>query len=347
MKPGLWRAGDLAEALGCLLIGSAGIELSGVAPMEEADSSHLTFLANPKYRKHLESCRAGGIIISPEETTPQGVLRFETPKPYLAFLRALELFYPNSGTGVPIGIHPMAAISPAAKIGKEVRIGPFVQVEAGAVIGDRVTLFSGSFVGIDSVIGDDSVLGVGVVIRHEVTLGRKVVIGDGSVIGWDGFGYAPDETGFHKIPQVGTVEIADEVELGANCCVDRATVGATRIGKGSKLDNLIQVAHGVQIGENTVIAAQVGISGSTRIGSGVMIGGQAGFIGHIEIGDRMIIGAQAGVTKSWDIHGMVSGYPARVQMEEMRIEVGQNQLPELLKRVRKLELELKKPDADK
>jgi len=173
-------------------------------------------------------------------------------------------------------------------------------------------------------------------------VGNRVVIGDGTVIGFDGFGYAPSEAGFEKIPQVGAIVIEDDVEIGANSCVDRATIGTTRIGKGTKLDNLIQIAHGVHIGENTVIAAQTGISGSASIGSGVMIGGQAGFAGHIEVGDRMMVGAQAGVTKDWDIKSLISGYPARPHGEAMRIDASSNQLPELLKRVKALEEEVSK-----
>ena len=167
-----------------------------------------------------------------------------------------------------------------------------------------------------------------------------MIIGDGTVLGFDGFGFIPDSSGWLKIRPVGTVVIGDDVEIGANCCVDRATVGATRIRRGTKLDNLIQIAHGVQIGEDTAIAAQTGISGSTRIGSRVLLGGQVGMIGHIDIGDDMIVGAQAGVTKSFDFKGMISGYPARPQMEAMRIDASVKKLPELLKRIKELEKKL-------
>jgi UDP-3-O-[3-hydroxymyristoyl] glucosamine N-acyltransferase len=218
-----------------------------------------------------------------------------------------------------------------------VRIGAFVELCCGVKIGSGTVLYSGSYVGQNSIVGDNTVIGIGAIIRHEVTIGNHVVVGDGSVIGFDGFGNIPTTSGFIKIPQVGTVEICDDVEIGANCCIDRAAVGATRIGRGCRLDNLIQIAHGVQIGEHTAIAAQTGISGSTRIGSGVLMGGQSGLTGHIEIGDGMIVGAQAGVTKSFDIKGMISGYPARPQMKAMRIEAAMNKLPELLKRVRALE----------
>jgi UDP-3-O-[3-hydroxymyristoyl] glucosamine N-acyltransferase len=342
MKGVVWTTGKLAEALGCELKGRADIELNRVAPLTEAGQNDLTFLANARYRDQLESCRAGAILIAPNESTPPDIARLESSQPYSLFRKALELFYPNTKFDAPIGIHPSAVIHPTAVIGSGVGIGPFVEIAPKTVIGDRTIIFGNSRIGRDSRVGADCRIGVNVSIRHEVTLGDRVVIGDGSVIGFDGFGYAPEVDGFHKIPQVGTVEIEDDVEIGANSCIDRATIGSTRIGKATKLDNLIQIAHGVHIGSNTVIAAQAGVSGSTDIGSGVMVGGQAGFVGHITVGDKMIIGAQAGVTKPVDIKGMVSGYPARPQMEAMRIEAAQGRLPELLRRVRELEQRLDK-----
>jgi len=341
----VWNAGPLAEALECRLIGDAGVQLNGVAPIEEATPSQITFLANPKYRRYLTTTSAGGIIVSPKMPTPGNLLRFESDNPYLTFRRALELFYPGVGSWVEEGIHPSAVIDPTAMIGDNARIGPFVHIEADAVIGHNFTAFSGAYVGRGVRVGDDVILGIHATLRHDVFLGDRVVIADGAVIGFDGFGYAPSAEGFLKIPQVGTVEIADDVEIGANTCIDRATIGSTRIGRGTKLDNLIQIAHGVHIGENTVIAAQTGISGSTTIGSQVMIGGQAGFAGHIELGDGMMVGAQAGVTKDWDIKSFISGYPARAHSESLRIEASTNQLPELLKRVKALEEELSKLKA--
>ncbi len=342
MKARILSAGALGDALQCTVIGSRDLEIHGIAPILEAGAGDLTFIANPKYRTQLDRCQAGAIIVNPEEPTPQHIVRLETQQPYITFRKALELFYPELDLDLPKGVHLFAAVSSSARVGESVRIGAFVTVESGAAIGSRVTLCHGAFIGRDVIIGDDCVIGISATLRHEVQLGCRVIIGDGTVIGFDGFGYSPEPDGFHKIPQVGTVMIEDDVEIGANCCIDRATIGATRIGKGTKLDNLIQIAHGVHIGANTVIAAQTGISGSTTIGAGVMIGGQAGTVGHIEIGDRMMIGAQAGVTKSFDIKGLVSGYPARPQMEAMRIEAALNKLPGLLKRVRALEEELKK-----
>ncbi|MBM3327745.1 MAG: UDP-3-O-(3-hydroxymyristoyl)glucosamine N-acyltransferase [Calditrichaeota bacterium] len=333
-------AGELSELLGCRMEGNSAVRLTDLATIEEAGPEHLTFLANPRYRSRLASCRAGAIIIDEKEITPAGMTRLVSKQPYIDFQRALMAFYPISAPSVAPGIHPSSVIAPEANIGADVGIGAMVVVEAGAVVGDRTVLFPHSYIGHKSIIGSDCVIGVNAVIRHKVTLGSRVVIGDGAVIGYDGFGYAPTPGGYRKIPQVGAVVIEDDVEIGANGCIDRATIGTTRIKRGVKLDNLIQIAHGVQIGEHTVIAAQTGISGSTRIGAWVMMGGQAGLTGHIEIGDKMIIGAQAGVTKSFDIKGMISGYPARPQMEAMRIEAAVSQLPELLKRMRALEKKL-------
>lgn len=198
-------------------------------------------------------------------------------------------------------------------------------------------ILTGAYIARDAQIGDNCVIGVNVSIRHEVRIGSRVLIGDGSVIGYDGFGYVPGKSGYQQIPPVGRVVIEDDVDIGANCCIDRATIGETLICRGTKLDNLIQIAHGVRIGEDTAIAAQAGISGSTTIGSNVLMGGQAGLVGHIHIGDGMIVGAQAGVTKSFDFKGMISGYPARPQSDAKRMEASLSKLPELVKKIRDLE----------
>lgn len=339
--------GELAEKLNCELRGRSDLKLTGIATIDEAGPSELTFLANPRYRRKLPSSRAGAIIISDEEQVPAAMTRIISESAYQIFRSALKLMYPPREPGVALGIHPLSAVDPTAEIGEDVRIGPFVEVGAGVRIGNRTTLHKGAFIGRYSVLGEDCTIGVGAVIQHDVQIGERVAIGDGAVIGYHGFAYAPDISGYHKIPEVGTVVLEDDVEIGANCCIDRATIGETRIGRGSKLDNLIQIAHGVKIGENTVIAAQTGISGSVQIGSWVMMGGQVGTVGHIEIGDRMIIGAQAGVTKSFDIKGMVSGYPARPQLDAMRIEASLNKLPELVKKVKALEKKLKNLSGEK
>ena len=254
MKVESITSGELAKRLSCELDGNPDLLLDGVATIEDAQPNQLTFLANPRYRKHLPYCRAGAIIIAAEESTPDVMTRIISSKPYNDFKHALEIIYPVKDTDIAEGINPQAFIHPNAKIGNAVRIGAFAEVSDGAVIGDGCIISNNAYVGRDVVLGEGCRIGFGSVLRSEVRLGDRVVIGDGTIIGFDGFGYAPDVAGYEKIPQVGTVEIADDVEIGANCCIDRASIGATRIGRGSKLDNLIQVAHGVQIGENTVIA---------------------------------------------------------------------------------------------
>jgi len=333
-------SGDLAEQLSCKIDGNPALMLNGIATIEDAKPDQLTFLANPRYKKYLAKCQAGAIIITADIEVPRSITRIISKKPYSDYRVALEILYPHIEQDIVHGINPAAVVHPTARIGNGVRVGAFVEISAGVVIKDNCTLCNGVFVGSDVVMGSDCVIGYNTVLRREIKLGSRVVIGDGTIIGFDGFGYAPEQGEYYKVPQIGTVVIEDDVEIGSNCCIDRASVGVTRIGRGSKLDNLIQVAHGVKIGENTVIAAQTGISGSTTIGSRVMMGGQVGISGHIDIGDGMMIGAQAGVTKSVDIKGVISGYPARPHAVSLRRDAGISQIPKLMKRIKELEAKL-------
>jgi UDP-3-O-[3-hydroxymyristoyl] glucosamine N-acyltransferase len=341
MKVARITTGDLAQKLSCKVDGNPNLLLTGANTIEDSGNSEITFIANPKYRKHLQNCHAGAIIASASDAIPHGIVRIISEKPYLDFCRTLEIIYPDRSPQVAPGIHPTAVVSSNAILGLGVSIGPNAFIDEGACIGDGCAIYNGASIGRGVKIGKQCVIGVNVSLCFEVFLGDRVIVGDGTVIGFDGFGYAPENGHYRKIPQVGSVVIEDDVELGANCCIDRATVGATRIGRGSKIDNLVQIAHGVQIGENTVIAAQTGISGSTRIGSHVMMGGQVGLAGHLDIGDGMIIGAQAGVAKSFDIKGMISGYPARPQREELHKEAMIDKLSELFNRLKELEKKLK------
>jgi len=333
--------GELAKRLGCHLVGSDDIMLRNVNTIVDAITDELTFLANPRYRKYLSSSNAGAIILPKDIEVPNSTVQLISNNPYADFKRAIEILYDDEEPEVAAGVHPLAVIHKTAKLGAETRVGPNVHIETGAQLGTRCIIYSSAYVGRDVVIGDDCIIGVNASIRREVRIGSRVLIGDGTVVGYDGFGYVPGPKSWDRIRPVGTVEIADDVHIGANCCIDRATVGVTKIGKGSKLDNLIQIAHGVEIGENTAIAAQTGISGSARIGSWVMMGGQVGLVGHIDIGDQMKIGAQAGVTNSFDIKGLITGYPARPYMEQRRIDASLSKLPELLKRMKALEEKMK------
>ncbi len=341
MKVKPTTTGELAEKLGCDIDGSKDLLLKGAATIEGAKPDELTFLANPRYRKYLNYCKAGAIIITNDGLDTNGVVRLLSSNPYQDFKNAVEIIYGIEEPDVYSGIHPNAVIAEGVVIGDNVCIDANVRVGRGSKIGSNTILHYGSCLGRNVQIGEDCVIGVNVSIRKSVTIADRVFIGDSTVIGYDGFGYIPTKDGYERIRPVGSVEIEDDVHIGANCCIDRATVGATRIAKGAKLDNLIQIAHGVQIGENTAIAAQTGISGSAKIGSWVMMGGQVGLVGHIEIGDKMAIGAQAGVTKSFDIRGLISGYPARAHSELRRIEASSAKLPDLIKRVKNLEKELK------
>ena len=325
---------ELATYLGGSVIGDRKVEIRGIAKIDEAGPLDLTFLTSPKYAKKLGSCRAGALLAGPSVTWDRPVLQVKDP--YVALGRLLELFYPSLQS-VAVGIHPTAVVDESAMLGKDVRIGALCSIGGGCVLGDRVTLHPRVVLYPGVTIGDDSVIHAGVVIRENVRIGKRVVIQNGAVIGSDGFGFAADAGEYRKIPQVGTVIIEDDVEIGANTTIDRATLGQTRIGRGTKLDNLIQVAHNVEIGEDTVIAAQTGISGSTKIGNGCRLAGQVGFVGHIKIGDGVMIGAQSGIPHSIPAGEVHSGYPAIPHKEWLRLNVYLKRLPELFQKLKELD----------
>ncbi len=315
------------------------MELRGVAPIEEAEAGQISFIANPKYVKHAHKTRASALIVPEDLHVATSATLLRARNPYFAFQQVVRLFHPET-LRLPVGVHSSAVIDPTAQLGPDVAIGPFAVVEARAKIGARTQIFPGCYVGPDVQIGEDCVLHVNVTVRERVQVGNRVVVHAGTVIGSDGFGFAREGGVYHKIPQAGTVVIEDDVEIGANCAIDRATLGETRIRRGVKMDNLIQVGHNVEIGENTVVAAQAGFAGSTRVGQNVMVGGQAGFAGHMSIGDNALISAQSGVTKSVPANTRVFGYPARPVEQARREEAALRRLPELIKRVRALEREL-------
>lgn len=337
---------DIATHLRAELIGDGDREIERVAKIEEAGAGDLTFLANVKYARFLSETRAAAVITGKTATLPAGrssaelaLLRVDDP--YASFVRAVVLLHPPSPP-VPPGVHPSAAIDPTAVLGRDVRVSAGAVIGAGSRIGERTMLGPGVVIGDNAIVGTDCILYANVVIREQCVLGNRVILQPGVVIGGDGFGFAPQPDGtFEKIPQIGIVVIEDDVEVGANTTIDRATLGETRVKKGVKLDNLIQVAHNVVIGENTVSAAQAGISGSTKIGRNVMIGGQVGFTGHIEIADGTKIGAQSGVHRSiTKPNTILFGYPAVPQKEAFRIQGAIAQLPELLETIRELQNEV-------
>ena len=340
-----FRLSDLAARIGARLEGEGDALVSGIAPIEEAGPGQVTFLANPKYARFVQGSKATAIIA--RETVPGVQTAFlVSENPYFAFACAVEAFHPPATFGP--GISDKASVDPSARLGKDVTVSPFAVIGEGAEVGDRTVLFPGVFLGKEVSIGTDCLVYPNVVLYHGVTVGSRVILHAGCVIGSDGFGFAPTPEGFRKIPQVGTVEIEDDVEIGANTTIDRATLGVTRVCRGAKLDNLIQVAHNVVIGGNTVIAAQAGISGSTRIGSRVMIGGQAGLAGHLDVEDGIMLGAKCGVPDSLRASEsrVWSGIPAMPHSTWLRFATLLPKIPELFRRVKRLE-EGKNPKGEK
>ena len=334
------KISEIAEMVDGTIVGDNSLLISGVAKIEDAVAGDISFISNPKYAKFIDTTAASAVFVG-KDFPDTGITVIKSENPYFAFLTVLRKFHPPRKT-VEAGIHPSAVIDESTQVGAEPSIGACVVVGKNCRIGDRVRLHPGVVIGDDVSIGSDTIIYPNVTVRENTTIGSKVIIHNGTVIGSDGFGFAREGQIYHKIPQVGTVIIEDNVEIGSNCTIDRATLGETRIKRGAKLDNLIQVAHNVVIGEDTVIAAQTGISGSTKIGKGVIIGGQVGFVGHIEIGDNTSIGAQSGVSKDLPPNSVYFGYPAKPIMQAKREEAGLRKLPDLIRKVSDIEKKLKK-----
>lgn len=338
---------EIAEFIGGEVVGEPGTVISGICGIKEAQPGEITFLANPKYLSYIEKTHASAIITSFDiKTAAKPIIR--TANPSLAFTRTISLFVLDT-VRHPKGIHPTAILGKDVRLGKDVAIGPYAVIEDNVSIGDNTIIYAGCYVGRLCRIGSDSLIYPNVSIRESVSIGSRVIIHSGTVIGSDGFGFLPIDGMQRKIPQLGTVEIADDVELGANVAIDRARFDKTIIGKGTKIDNLVHIAHNVVIGENSIIVAQAGISGSTTIGRGVTLAGQVGLVGHITIGDGATVAAQAGVTKSVPANTIVSGYPAKPHAVAKRINACVQNLPrlyelvnELKKKIQVLELKLKK-----
>ncbi len=333
---------ELAEWVGGIVIGDGKVEISGVAAIEEARAGEITFIAHSKYLPNLNKTNATAVIVSKEVTQADKPLLCVT-HPQLAFAKILTLF--SQKPYQPKGIDPHAWISPTAKWGKDLTVYPFVYIGDRCSIGDRVTLYPGVFVGEDSSIGEDSILYSNVSVYSGTIIGKRVILHSGVVVGGDGFAYVKEGKRNVKIPQVGIVEIEDDVEIGANTTVDRAALGKTIIRRGVKIDNLVMVAHNVVIGEDSIIVAQVGISGSSKIGSNVTLAGQVGVVGHVEIGDNALVGAQAGVTRDLPGNQGYVGSPALPHREFLRAVTVFPQLPEMRKRLLDLEKRFQKMEG--
>jgi UDP-3-O-[3-hydroxymyristoyl] glucosamine N-acyltransferase len=329
---------ELALRLGCRLEGDGAIEVSRAAGLEDAGPGDVTFLANPKYASLLPSTRASAVIADDTVTTaPCALLR--TPHVYLAFAEAVGVLTPPMRPSA--GISPLAAIDPTAEIGPDVSIGPFVAIAAGARIGARTAVHPHVAIGRGAVVGDDCDIHAHASIREGVVIGSRVVLQNGAIIGADGFGFARRPDGTHqKIPQVGRVVIEDDVEIGAGSTVDRPAVGETRIGAGTKIDNLVMVAHGVKIGRDVLLAAQVGIAGSTVLGDAVVMAGQSGATGHVHLGKGVVVGAKSAVTKDIEAGRHVTGVPAGDVAEWRESVVLVRRLPELRRAISDLERRL-------
>ena len=332
--------GEIALLLGGTVYGDPATEITGVNGLREAGPGDLCFVRSDRYFPQLYETKASAALI-PKPVDPQPLsAAIVVAEPEHAFVRVLQLFAAGRVFHPAAGVHAQAFVAPGAVLGENVCIGPNASVEDGAVLGDGVVLYPGVYVGRGSRIGADTVAYPNAVIREGVRIGARCVLHAGVCIGSDGFGFVPMGGVWMKIPQVGTVEIGDDVEIGSNTAVDRATFGVTKVGNGVKIDNLVQIGHNVQIGENSVIAGMAGVAGSTVIGSQVRIGASAGINGHITIGDGASIAARSGVTRSVAPGQVVSGYPAMDHAQQRRVLVVQGQLPELAKRVRELEARL-------
>jgi UDP-3-O-[3-hydroxymyristoyl] glucosamine N-acyltransferase len=325
----------IAERIGCRLEGDGDIEIRRVAALEDAAPGDLTFFTNPKYVAELRQTRASAVILGERaEAAPAAMLRSD--QPYLALARAVELFADPWRPAT--GAHPLALVGEGVVLGDGASIGPFCAIGDHARIGARTIVHAHAVVGRHAEVGDDCVLHSHVSVRERVRIGHRVVLQDGAVIGSDGFGFArrPDGS-HHKIPQIGGVVLEDDVEVGANATIDRPAVGETRIGAGTKIDNLVQIAHGVTLGRDVLLAAQVGVAGSTTIEDGVTLAGQVGVAGHLTIGKGVIATAQTGIPNSVDAGAFISGYPAIPNRDWLKSSAVFRKLPELRKLISDLE----------
>lgn len=345
------RVGEIAQLLGGDVVGDPEAMISGIAPVQEAKPGELSFISNKKYIGQLKTTRATAVLVNPDVAAlgaPPGTSLIVLDDPYMAFARLLQVVS-NDKTGPRqvTGVSPKAHVDPTARLGKDVNVHPFAYVGPGAVVGDRVDLHPGSYVGKDARIGEDTVLAPNAVVHHECVVGERCFLYAGAVVGSDGFGFAPDlVTGLHvKIAQMGITVIEDDVELGANVTIDRAVFGETRIGRGTKVDNLVQVGHNASIGMGCFVVAQAGVSGTAKVGNGVTIAGQAGVAGHLTIGDGATIGAQSGVHGDVGPGEKVLGTPAFHGPTARRAMAVFPKLPELKGRIRDLERRLEALEA--
>jgi UDP-3-O-[3-hydroxymyristoyl] glucosamine N-acyltransferase len=330
--------GEIARRLGGRLVGPDR-PVRAVRPLEEAGPEDLSFLAHPRYRPLLSTCRAGGVL-APEGVEAPHLSLVVVARPYAGLAKVIPMLHPPA-PAVP-GIDPRSAIAADCRMGKDVVIGPFVSIGPSARIGDRTVLMASVTVGEGAAVGADCLLHPGARLLERCEIGDRVIVHAGAVVGSDGFGFAEEGGGHLKIPQLGNVIIEDDVEIGANATIDRATFGSTRIRRGTKIDNLVQIGHNCDVGENCILVAQVGLSGSVRLGRSVVFAGQSGSVGHIRIGDRSRIGAKSAVTGDLPADSFVIGHPARDHRDWKKGQAGVARLPELRRRLSAVERRLER-----
>jgi UDP-3-O-[3-hydroxymyristoyl] glucosamine N-acyltransferase len=333
------KLGDLAARLACPVEGASEIEISGIAGMDEASPSDLTFFSNPKYGAKLKTTRAGAIIVGPDVAKPgRPVLRSDNP--YLTFAKALEIFYQPDRPAA--GIHSTAVIAPDVKIGRNASIGPYVVIEDGVSLGEDCILKSFVVIYRGAKIGDRFLAHSHAAVREGAQIGHDVVLQNGAVVGSDGFGFARQaDASYYKIVQAGAIVVEDGVEIQANSTIDRATVGETRLRKGVKIDNLVQVGHGCDIGENSLLCAQVGLAGTCKVGRSVVLTGQVGAAGHLTIGDNVIVTPQSGIPGDVEADSTVSGAPAVDHLLWLKCCAIYPKLPEMYSTYRKIREQMK------
>ncbi|MBN1295326.1 UDP-3-O-(3-hydroxymyristoyl)glucosamine N-acyltransferase [bacterium] len=334
------KLSELVQAIDGRMVGvTDDFVVSGLAALDRARPTDISFLTHPKYRHLVINTQAGAVLVSEKIVNDLPVRpMIVVSDAYLALARLMQMLYPP--VLPPCGIHPTAIIADEAVLGTDVRIGAHVTIDAGVSIGDETALFPGVAVGRETRIGRNCIIYPNVSLYHRITIGDRVIIHAGSVVGSDGFGFAPDGSRYEKIPQIGSVTIGDDVEIGANCTIDRGSLGMTVIASGVKLDNLIHLAHNVCVGENTVIAAQTGVSGSSTIGCRNRIGGQVGVTGHVMVGDDVVLTAKAGIMKSIRSREMISGFPQMPHQQWRRTQAALRHADEMREDIRRLDTAL-------
>lgn len=332
----MFTISQIAETVNGIINGNPDLSILGVCDLKNSSADHLSYIGSDKYKEFFHQSKASAMLVSKDfsvDRNEKTLIHVENPA--ISFIEVVHLFHPQEPPSEQI--HSSAIISPTAKIGKNVHIAAHVVLEENVCIGDGVRICAGAFIGENTTINNGTVIHPNVSIYHDIIIGKQCIIDSGSVIGADGFGLVKDKNRYHKIPHIGRVILKDSVWIGPNCCIDRGTLSDTVIGEGSKLDNLIHIAHNVQIGKNCAIAGQVGIAGSSILEDNVSLAGQVGIIGHLVIGEGSTVAAKSAVFQSLDPGSFVSGVPARNHKDRLRQDVIINQLPDILNRIRKLE----------